>query len=224
MDWRIVSIGTLPSNPLWNETGVLRTGHATTTVIKCGKSLLLVDPSLPPQMLNARLQERWGIDLSAITHVFLTSFDPDRRRSLDGLTHATWLMHEPEIQAATRAIGDEILRAEGDAELTEILELHRELLTKFDIAADRPLLEAGVDLFPLPGFTPGSCGLLLPTPKRTILICGDTVATSEHVAQASVLSNCANIEMAQESFKECIEIADILVLGRDNVVLNPIRS
>ena len=222
MDWRIVSIGTLPSNPLWSETGVLRTGHATTTIIKSDDAILLVDPSLPAQIMNARLQERWGFGLEVVTHVFLTSFDPDRRRTLEGLGHTTWLMHESEIQSAAQAIGDELQRAEGDDALTMLLEQHRDLLGEFEPAADKVL--SGVDLFPLPGYTPGSCGLLLPTPKRTILICGDTVATNEHLTQGSVLSICANIEMAQESFKECVEIADVIVPGRDNVVLNPVRS
>ena len=222
MDWRILSIGTLACNPLWNESGAPRTGHATTTIIKSGDVFLLVDPSLPAQMLNAKLSERWGITLSSITHVFLTSFDPDRRRALDGLRHATWFMHEPEIESALLAIGEELQRAEGDASLSLLLEQHRDLLTAFEVPDDKVV--AGVDLFPLPGYTPGSCGLILPTPKRTILLCGDTIATSEHLAQASVLSNCANIELAQESFKECVEIADVLIPGRDNVILNPARS
>ena len=221
MDWRIVSIGTLPSNRLWNESGAMRTGHATTTVIKSGNATLLVDPSLPPEIMNARLQERWGFDLSEVTHVFLTSFDPDRRRTLDGLGQAIWLMNEPEIQSAALALGNELQRAEGDRELTLLLEQHRDLLSRFEAATDQVL--SGVDLFPLPGYTAGSCGLLLPVSSRTILICGDTVATSEHLLQANVLSNCADIEVAQESFKECVEIADILIPGRDNVLLNPVR-
>ena len=219
MDWRIASIGTLASNPLWNEKGALRTGHATTTIIKSGKSILLVDPSLPPQILDARLQERWGLHLSEITHVFLTSFDPDRRRTLDGLRHAVWFLHESEIIAATQAITEELHRAEGDAEVVQLLEQHLHQLLSFKVPDDNVM--RGVDLFPLPGFTPGSCGLLLPTPRRTILICGDTVATSEHLLQGSVLSNAADIEQSQDSFKECVEIADILVPGRDNVMLNP---
>ncbi len=221
MDWRIVSIGTLPSNRLWNESGAMRTGHATTTVIKSGNATLLVDPSLPPEIMNARLQERWGFDLSEVTHVFLTSFDPDRRRTLDGLGQAIWLMNEPEIQSAALALSNELQRAEGDRELTLLLEQHRDLLSRFEAATDQVL--SGVDLFPLPGYTAGSCGLLLPVSSRTILICGDTVATSEHLLQANVLSNCADIEVAQESFKECVEIADILIPGRDNVLLNPVR-
>jgi glyoxylase-like metal-dependent hydrolase (beta-lactamase superfamily II) len=221
MDWRIVSIGTLASNSLWNERGAPRTGHATTSVIKSGNAVLLVDPSLPPLMVDIKLQERWGLTLADVTHVFLTSFDPDRRRTLQGLQHATWYLHEPEIKAASAAIQQELLLAEGDEELIGLLKEHRDLLHSFEVPNDKILED--VDLFPLPGYTPGSCGLLLPTPLRTILICGDTVATSEHLMQGSVLSTAANIELAQDSFKECVEIADVLVPGRDNVMLNATR-
>jgi|TARA_B100000959_G_scaffold285852_1_gene362059 glyoxylase-like metal-dependent hydrolase (beta-lactamase superfamily II) len=222
VEWRIASIGTLASNPLWDECGAPRTGHATTTIIKSNGAVLLVDPSLPAQIMNARLHERWGMNLSDITHVFLTSFDPDRRRTLEGLEQATWYMSEPEIESAATAIQDELYRCEEDVALTEILERHKNLLHSFTAAEDH--LFDGVDLFPLPGYTPGSCGLLLPTPKRTVLICGDTVATQEHLVKGMVLANSSGIELAQESFKECIEIADIIIPGRDNVLLNPIRS
>ncbi len=222
MEWRIASIGTLASNPLWKEGGQLRTGHATTTVIKSGESILLVDPSLPPLMLDARLQERWGFGLSKVTHVFLTSFDPDRRRTLLDLKHAVWFMHEPEIRYAAETIQDELQRAEGDDELTQLLESHGDLLSSFEVPNDK--MFTSVDLFPLPGYTPGSCGLLLPTTTRTVLICGDTIPTREHLSKGIVLSNSANIVLAQESFKECVEIADVIVPGRDNVVLNPLRS
>ncbi|MHC4427338.1 MAG: hypothetical protein ACYS0D_01880, partial [Planctomycetota bacterium] len=80
------------------------------------------------------------------------------------------------------------------------------------------------DLFPLPGVSPGSCGLLLPLPRATVCICGDAVATVEHLRQGKVLPECHDIEQAQESFAEVVEIADILVLGRDNVTVNPLRA
>jgi hypothetical protein len=66
--------------------------------------------------------------------------------------------------------------------------------------------------------------VLLLTASKTILICGDTIATQEHLDKGTVLSNCACAEDAMESFKECIEIADIFVPGRDNILANPIRS
>ena len=222
MDWRIASIGTLSCHPLWNERGDHRVGHATTTVIKTGGEIILVDPSLPPTLMEARLQERWGLKLSDITQVFLTSFDPDRRRTLSGVEHANWIMHEPEIQSAAAAIQDEIRRAENDPSVVNILKEHLGLLGNFASPDDNPF--PLVDLFPIPGFTPGSCGLLLPLPNKTVLVTGDTVATSEHLEQGSVLQNCANIELTKESLVECIEIADIIIPGRDNAVLNPTRS
>jgi glyoxylase-like metal-dependent hydrolase (beta-lactamase superfamily II) len=221
MEWRVISIGALASHPLWNERGDHRVGHATTTLIKSDGAVLLVDPSLPPHLMEARLDERWGAKLSDVTHVFLTSFDPDRRRTLLGLEHATWCMHDSEIQSAALAIQDELGLAENDPAVVNILQEHLELLSNFAPPQDAFLPQ--VDLFPTPGFTPGSCGLLLPTQNQTILITGDTVATSEHLKKGSVLQNCANIELAKESFVECVEIADVIVPGRDNVVLNANR-
>jgi glyoxylase-like metal-dependent hydrolase (beta-lactamase superfamily II) len=207
---------------MWDERGKVRTGHTTTTIVKSGDATLLVDPSLPTSMLDARLSERWGMNLKSVTHIFLTSFDPDRRRTLEGLEHATWYMHEPEIESAKNAIEDEIHRAGDDQEVTNILGQHLDLLIKFEVPDDH--MFPNVDLFPLPGYTPGSCGVLLLTASKTILICGDTIATQEHLDKGTVLSNCACAEDAMESFKECIEIADIFVPGRDNILANPIRS
>ena len=82
----------------------------------------------------------------------------------------------------------------------------------------------GVDLFPLPGVTPGMCGLLVAEPNRTTVICGDAIPTLEHYEQGKVLKHAADATAAMESFKEAIEIADVLVLGRDNIVFNQGRG
>lgn len=60
----------------------------------------------------------------------------------------------------------------------------------------------------------------------TVLICGDAIPTVEHLAQGAVLQGlnvAADYQKARESFAEAIEIADILVLGRDNAVANPLQ-
>lgn len=67
------------------------------------------------------------------------------------------------------------------------------------------------------------CGLLMPMPRTTALICGDAIATLEHLEQGVVLPHVVDLEKAKESFKEAVEIADLLVLGRDNLIPNPIR-
>lgn len=75
----------------------------------------------------------------------------------------------------------------------------------------------------MPGYTPGTCGLLLVFPTTTVLIAGDAVATSEHMEQGRVLRGCFDTETAQESFIEAMQIADVIVPGHDNVVVNPTR-
>ena len=52
---------------------------------------------------------------------------------------------------------------------------------------------------------------------------GDTIATLEHLEQGKVLPHVGNLAQAQESFKEALEIADVLIPGRDNIMLNPMR-
>jgi glyoxylase-like metal-dependent hydrolase (beta-lactamase superfamily II) len=81
-----------------------------------------------------------------------------------------------------------------------------------------------VDLFPLPGVTPGACGLLLSLPRTTVLVCGDAVATIEHLEQGKVLPSCYDTEQARASFAEALQIADLLILGRDNIAPSPLRG
>lgn len=223
LQYRVISIGTLAANPLWEERAEVRTGHATTTLIGAADARILVDPSLPPAALGARLGERSRLHPREITHVFLTSADALHRRALRLFEHARWLVHEPELLAAraevTARLGDV---PGGDDDVARLLRREREILDRCEPAPDR--LAEGVDLFPLPGVTPGTCGLLLPLPRATVCISGDAVATVEHLERGQVLPGCHDLEQARASLAEAVEIADILVLGRDNLVLNPLRA
>ncbi len=102
-----------------------------------------------------------------------------------------------------------------------MLEAEIALLKKCKTAPDK--LAPQVDLFPLPGYTPGTCGLLLAHATATTVIAGDAVATSEHLERGQVLKGAFDIEAAQESLVEVLEIADYIVPGHDNIVLNPAR-
>jgi glyoxylase-like metal-dependent hydrolase (beta-lactamase superfamily II) len=195
--FRVISIGTLAANPLWGERAPAREAHATTTLIEAGDRLIIVNPSLPPQILLPRMQSRTSVSPDAITDVFLTSRDPSHYLGISLFDKAAWWM------------------AEADrAQLKET--------RKVKDAPDS--FGRGVDLFPLPGVTIGTTGLLLSTPSSTILITGDAIASQDHLEKGMVLASCEDFERAQESFREAIEIADILVLGRDNAVLNPVRG
>jgi len=223
VDYRIINIGTLAAHPLWGERGEVRTPHATTTLIRAGDRNILIDPSLPAEILEARLRERCGFGAEQVTHVFLTSFRPDLRRGLHLFDGATWWISELEREAVGQGMVAQFEQArdEGEFELADLMRSEIALLRRFEPAPDH--LADRVDLFPLPGRTPGSAGLLLPLPRYTALVCGDAIATVEHLEKGQVLADCFNIEQALESFSEAIEIADLLILGRDNVVVNPTR-
>lgn len=223
MDVRVISIGTLAAHPLWDEKAPTRTGHATTTLIRSGKKTVLVDPGLPAQVVVARLRERAGIGPEAVTHVFLTSFKPDTCRGILAFERATWWIGAAEREGVGVPLVGELQAAAGagDEELKSRLELDVAVLRRCEPAPDR--VADGVDVFPLPGVTPGLTGLLLPGRTSTTLIAGDAVPTIEHLERGMTLPSAVDVRRALESLAEAVEIADYLVLGRDNMVPNPVK-
>lgn len=224
---RIVSIGALSRHPLWALDGTRpkRASHATTTLVLDGDAAILVDPGLPGQILEARLLERSGLTPADITHVFLTSFKADMCRGLGLFEGAEWLVSEAEREAVGTPLAMTLRRAleeEGpSSEVVRELEAQVAMLSRCEVAPDK--LTARVSLFPLPGVTPGLSGLLLAYPSRTTLIAGDAVATTEHLEQGKILDEVYNLKQAHESFAEAIEVADVIVPGRDNVQINPTK-
>lgn len=236
LDIRVISIGALSAHPLWNERNPVRTGHSTTTLVRSGDAVIIVDPGLPPPALKARLGERAGIGPESVTHVFLTTFTPEARRGIALFDRAKWLISErerelvgvPIAQSLTRLVqsrqaasaADEAFH-EDQQTMLEVLERDLAVLSRCEPAPDS--LAQDVDLFPLPGYSAGTCGLLLSERAQTTLICGDAIPTAEHLHQGKVMPGCADRQQAQESFTEAVEIADVLILGRDNLTVNPTR-
>jgi glyoxylase-like metal-dependent hydrolase (beta-lactamase superfamily II) len=215
----IISIGTLSRNRLWGEGEAVRTPHATTTLIRAGKRLILVDPGLPPPALAARLFERTGLRPEAINTVFLTNFRPAHRGGLALFSRARTLMHELELDAARRHL--EQLHSEAPPEDLDRAWLASELRILDTITPATDQLAEHVDLFPLFGYTPGTSGLLISLPTATAIIAGDAVPTQDHFLAGQVLPDAFDIKAAQESLREIYEIADIIVPGHDCLFLNP---
>jgi len=220
IDYRVISIGTLSSHPLWNEPPAVRTPHATTSLVRAADKVLLVDPALPPQALAARLHERSGLRPVDVTDVFLTNFRPAHRGGVGLFEHARCWIGEGEREAVGQYLLEQFERA-GDESTRQIIRGEIDLLRRFEPAPDRFM--PGVDLFPLPGYTPGTCGLLLSLPSATVLIASDAVPTAEHLERGQVLGGAYDTRQAMDSFREAIEIADWIVPGHDNVVPNMTR-
>ncbi len=223
LEYRIISIGALDAHPLRGERGSARTGHATTTLLRSGQTTIIVDPGLPGPALAARLDERAGLKPADITHVFLTCFRPDVRRGLELFENASWMISEAERESVGVALISEYRRASdaGEGDLAGALEKDIALLRRCEAAPDR--LAPRVDLFPLPGVTPGLTGLVLAGPRHTTVVAGDAMPTEEHLLQGKVLQWAADVTRAKESFAEVVEIADMIIPGRDNLLVNPTK-
>ncbi len=218
----VVSIGTLSSNPFWHEPPGVRTAHATTTLVRDAGRIILVDPSLPAQAILARLFERTGLAAENITDVFCTTLRPTHRRAIDAFPSARWLCAEAELETCRTHLEAMARTAERiEREQETLISAELKTLERFAAAADK--LTPGVHLFPLPGPSAGSAGLLLAAPTRTVLIAGDAAVTAEHVEAGRVWNGCADAEAAKESIQEIVEIADVIVCGHDNLMLSPMR-
>lgn len=223
VDVRLVSLGALAAHPLRGEKGDVRPGHLTTSVVIAGDKRILVDPSLPGRVLAERLDERTGLKPDEITDVFLSSFRPIGRRGLELFEDANWLISERERESVGVALVEGYQKAEeaNDRDLEATLRQEIAILQRCSAATDS--LEEGVDLFPLPGVTPGFAGLLVPHAQWTMVIASDAVPTIEHLEAGQVLANVHEIETAQESLAEVVEIADFIIAGRDGLIPNPLR-
>ncbi len=228
MDIRVISIGTLSSHPLWGERQPARTGHATCTLIRAAKRNILVDPGLPSPAMEARLAERANLRPVEITHVFLTSFQPDTFRGIEVFDKATWWVSEAEREGMGVPLGLQLRKAatdgegEGNAGVVAMLERHIAILKRCKPAPDE--LAAGLTLFPMHGVSPGMTGLVAALPRLTLLVAGDAVPTVEHLEQGQVLPWASDVSKARESFVEAVELADLIVCGRDNLVVNPTKK
>jgi glyoxylase-like metal-dependent hydrolase (beta-lactamase superfamily II) len=208
----VISIGHLSRNPFWNETEPVRPSLATTTLIRAGEKTILVDPSLPGELMVQRLRERSGLTPDRIDFVFLTSFHPTHRRGLAAFDDAKWLIGPKERETVADHLND-LLENDGSSP-SEMIENELAILGRTEAAPDT--LIDGVDLFPSPGVTAGHCGLLI-AELRTILIAGDTVLTRAHLELNQISECCDDPVQAAESLAEVYEIADVIIPGHDNL-------
>ena len=216
----VISLGTLGRNLLWKEQAAKRTPHATTTLIVAGDRVIVVDPGLPPQVLAARFGERTNVSPAAVTDVFLTTLLPAHRDGAGLFENATVHAHEPELMAVAghlKRLAQEA--AAGGDGVPDALRRELAFLGTLRPAPDK--LADGVDLFPLPGATPGTCGLLVTDRQRATLLAGPAVPTRGHLLAGQVLPESADVAAAKEALAEVYEIADAVVPGYDNLFNNP---
>jgi len=128
----VLAIGSLAANVYWNEKTPVRHEYATATLVRSADVVLVVDPGWPAEVLRAALYYRAGLEPEAVTHVFLTHFDPAHFAGIGLFAGAAWSMYEEEIRWA------EAEAPAGDA--------GREVLEQVEAAPEK--FAPGADLFP----------------------------------------------------------------------------
>lgn len=222
VEYCVVSIGALSHNTLWGERAAVRTAHATTTLVRDRGRVILVDPSLPAAALAARLGERTGLNVSAVTDVFCTTLRPVHRRSLTAFAGAHWWCSQTELEAYRshlEGLLDSARRLDG--EQAKLAEEDLALLRRFNAAPEK--FTEQVHLYPLPGPSVGSAGLLLTPAMASIVVAGDAALTAEHVQRGMVWEGASDVEAATQSLRDVLEIADVVIPGHDNLMLSPGR-
>jgi len=216
VEYHVISIGTLSRNRFWNETSAKRPAHSTTVLIREKTTTILVDPGLPGELLAQRLDERAGLKPEQIDVVFLTTFRPVHRRGLRLFSASSWLMYEPEVESMRGCLAQAEQNVDGgsDDETARLVREEQWLLDRIKPADEK--LTPAVHLFPLVGVSPGAAGLLLATPSRTVIVAGDAVVTQDYFASGRVYEQVFDVEAAQSSFSEIVEIADEVIPGHDN--------
>lgn len=215
----IVSVGTLSRNRFWEEKGAVRPAHATTTLVRDDTTAVLIDPALPPRMLAQRLDERTGLKPEQIDVVFLTNFRPVHRGGITLFDNATWLISESELAAMAEFLNGvaDAAAARGEP-LDELLEQEMALLGRCAAAPER--ITEDIHVFPSPGVTPGATSVMALSPDRTILIAGDAVISQDYFEHRQAFEQHTDAQAAVQSLAEIVEIADIIVPGHGDWILN----
>jgi glyoxylase-like metal-dependent hydrolase (beta-lactamase superfamily II) len=197
----VIAIGSLAKNKYWREKVPARQEYATTTLVRSGEVLLIVDPGWPAEVLKSALFYRAGLEPDAVTHVYMTHMDVCHMAGIGLFPKAKWLAYDEEMKYA-------------DAELAAAAP-ERAVLARLQSAPDK--FAPGVDLFPTFGHTPGHASVLVYSPMQTAIIAGDAVLTREHFEQGDLGDAPWDLVKAKESFQDVLEIADIIVPGHDNL-------
>ena len=197
----IIAIGSLAKNKYWNEKSPVRSEFATATLVRSGDVALLVDPGWPAEVLRAALFYRAGLEPQAVTHVFLTHLDAAHCGGIGLFEKAKWWAYEEELKFADVEWPPE---APG-----------RRMLARLDPAPEK--FAPGVDLYPTFGHTAGHASLLVYTAAQSTIIAGDAILTRDHFERGDLGEAPWDLEKAKTSFRDIVEIADVIIPGHDNI-------
>lgn len=211
LDYDIIVIGHMKWTIYFNETkdNLLRgePSTCTSTLIRgkdnTGKNFnLIIDPTLrvKSEDFYFDINRRTGLCPSDITHCFATHEHMDHFFGFNYFPDIEWLAPKPVVEQ---------LRRSEHIDASKIKEVHGEFLP-------------GVYALPIPGHKNSLHGVAFIFNKRKIIIAGDSVMTKYHYKAITTNETIDedNVELAKQNIRRLKEIADIIIPGHDNIIIN----
>lgn len=161
VEWKQLTLGHLSRNKFWGEDPDTQYHSvvASSTLVRDGDINILVDPTLPVDEMENRLQRYCGLDRNGIDIIFATHFHTDHRLDAEKYPNAKLYMSAESIQDVAE------LRKEGGAFAQIFLNG-----AVFDFEAAPRQLSPGVEVHPLPGHTLGLSGLVFTSGGKKVLL------------------------------------------------------
>ena len=204
VEWKQLTLGHLSRNKFWGEDPDTQYHSvvASSTLQRHGDINILVDPTLPVDEMENRLQRYCGLGRNDIDIIFATHFHTDHRLDAEKYPNAKLYMSAESIQDVAE------LRKEGGAFAQIFLNG-----AVFDFEAAPRQLSPGVEVHPLPGHTLGLSGLVFTSGGKKVLLAGDTIMNAEfyHAREGYFID--ANQEKSAASMEWAAKNVDIIVPG-----------
>ena len=202
--WHQLTLGHLSRNKFWGEDPDTQYHSvvASSTLVQDGDVNILVDPTLPVDEIERRLQRYCGLDRNDIDIVFATHYHTDHRVDAEKYPNAKLYMSAESIQE----IAD--VKKEGGRFAQIFLNG-----AVFDFEAAPVQLTPGVAVHPLPGHTLGLAGLVFTSGGKKILLSGDTIMNTEFYSAREGYFIDASQEKTAASMQWAHENVDIIVPG-----------
>ena len=165
--------------------------------------VLVIDPTLrlSPEDYYFDINRRTGLSPKDVTHCFVTHEHFDHQLGLNYFPDALWLAAEPVRQKLLESPyidGSRVLAVSGE-------------------------FLPGVAALPLPGHTKGLTGVAFEDGSAKCVVAGDGVMTRDHFAFETSAFEQDSARAAQ-TIRELKRIADVIVPGHDNLILNMRRQ
>lgn len=206
--WKQLTLGHLSRNKFWGEDPDTQyhTVVASTTLLQDGDTNILVDPTLPVEEIEKRLQMYCGLTRDDIDIIFATHFHTDHRVNAEKYPNAKLYMYEGSLKDISDA------RAENGWMAKAFLTGPANVAVDSFMAAPE-YITPGVRVQPLPGHCMGLAGLEFTSGGKKILLSGDTIMNREFYNAREGYFIDASLEATAASMNWAHDNVDIIVPG-----------